>query len=244
MRINLIYMYQFDKGTLSLRGGGFAEWASTMPRALTRILLAYDHPIFRQGLRSLIEQDEALHVVAEVSGADEAVAEAQRSRPHLVIVDSWLGGISGLDLTRRMIQEGATAKVLIFCTHMRPIALEDIVHAGAFGFLSRESSREEFFAALRALQQGQRYVSSSSVFEALEAKGRVNGDLSVSRLTCREREVLSLIAEGLSSKEIAVRLSLAVRTVDSHRAHLMSKLEVNKVSGLVRIAIREGLVAP
>jgi DNA-binding NarL/FixJ family response regulator len=213
---------------------------------VTRILLAYDHQIFRHGLRSLIEQDETLHVVAEASDVDEAVAEAHRSDPHLAIVDGWLSGLSGLEVTRRMLQEGAAAKVLIFCTHTQPIPIDEIVRAGAFGFLSRESSREELFAALRALQEGRRYVSSStaaSLFEAL-AKPRVNCDLSVSRLTCREREVLQLIAEGLSSKEIAVKLSLAVRTVDSHRAHLMSKLEVNKVSGLVRIAIREGLIAP
>jgi len=157
-----------------------------------------------------------------------------------------LGGLSGLELTKRIHQDGAAIKVLIFCTHLRPIRLDDVMRAGASGFLSRESSQEEFFAAMRALQPGQRYVSSSaaaSLFDAL-AKPRSNGDLCVTRLTCREREVLQLIAEGLSSKEIAVRLSLAVRTVDSHRAHLMSKLEVNKVSGLVRIAIREGLIAP
>jgi DNA-binding NarL/FixJ family response regulator len=213
---------------------------------VTRILLAYDHQIFRHGLRSLIEQDDTLRVVAEASDVDEAVAEAHRSHPHLAIVDSWLGGLSGLEVTRRMLQEGVAAKVLIFCTHTQPIPIDEIVRAGAFGFLSRESSREELFAALRALQEGRHYVSSSTaagLFEAL-AKPRANCDLSVSRLTCREREVLQLIAEGLSSKEIAVRLSLAVRTVDSHRAHLMSKLEVNKVSGLVRIAIREGLIAP
>jgi DNA-binding NarL/FixJ family response regulator len=136
--------------------------------------------------------------------------------------------------------------VLIFCTHMRPIPIDEIVRAGAFGFLSRESSQEELFAALRALQRGERYISSSATASLLEAfsRSRANGDLSVARLTGREREVLQLIAEGLSSKEIAVRLSLAVRTVDSHRAHLMTKLEVNKVSGLVRIAIREGLIAP
>lgn len=213
---------------------------------VTRILLAYDHQIFRHGLRSLIEQDESLDVVAEASDVDEAIAEAHRSDPQLAIVDGWLGGLSGLEVTRRLLQDGATAKVLIFCTHTQPIPVDEIMRAGAFGFLSRESSREELFAALRTLQEGRRYVSSStaaSLFEAL-AKPRSNGDLSVSRLTSREREVLQLIAEGLSSKEIAVRLSLAVRTVDSHRAHLMTKLEVNKVSGLVRIAIREGLIAP
>jgi two-component system response regulator NreC len=216
------------------------------PAMVIRILLAYDHHVFRQGLRSLIEQDETLHVVAEASDADETVAEARRSKPDLAVVDSWLSGLSGLEVTRRMLQDGAAAKVLIFCTHMRPIPIADIVRAGAFGFLSRESSREEFFAALRALQRGQRYVSSSaaaSLFEAL-AEPRANGDLSVSRLTGREREVLQLIAEGLSSKEIAAKLCLAVRTVDSHRAHLMNKLDVNKVAGLVRIAIREGLIAP
>jgi len=213
---------------------------------VTRILLAYDHPIFRHGLRSLIEQDETLHVVAEASDVDQAVAEAHRSDPHLAIVDGWIGGLSGLEVTRRMLRDGVAAKVLIFCTHMQPMAIDEIVRAGAFGFLSRESSREQLFAALRALQEGRRYVSSSTAVRLCDtlAKPRSNGDLSVSRLTCREREVLALIAEGLSSKEIAVRLSLAVRTVDSHRAHLMSKLEVNKVSGLVRIAIREGLIAP
>jgi DNA-binding NarL/FixJ family response regulator len=213
---------------------------------VTRILLAYDHQVFRQGLRSLIEEDETLHVVAEASDADQAIAEVQRTHPDLAIVDSWLGGLSGLDLTRRMLQDGAAIKVLIFCTHLRPMQLEHVRRAGASGFLSRESSQEEFFAALRALQRGQPYVSSSAAashFDAL-ANPSSNGNLCVTRLTCREREVLQLIAEGLSSKEIAVRLSLAVRTVDSHRAHLMSKLEVSKVSGLVRIAIREGLIAP
>ncbi|HBZ72641.1 MAG TPA: DNA-binding response regulator [Deltaproteobacteria bacterium] len=216
------------------------------PAVVTRILLAYDHPIFRQGLRSLIEQNETLNVVAEASDVDEAVAQSRRSQPDLAVIDSWLGGLSALEVTRRMLQEGAPSKVLIFCTHVQPIPIDEIVRAGAFGFLSREASREELFAALGALQRGQRYVSGSattSLFEAL-AKPRTSCDLSLSRLTCREREVLQLIAEGFSSKEIAVKLSLAVRTVDSHRAHLMDKLDVNKVTGLVRIAIREGLIAP
>jgi DNA-binding NarL/FixJ family response regulator len=216
------------------------------PAMVTRVLLAYDHPIFRQGLRALIEEDKTLHVVAEAADAHEALAEARRSQPDLAVVDGWLRGLCGLEVTRRILQDGGAAKVLIFCTHMRPIPIAEIVRAGAFGFLSRESTREEFFAALRALQRGQRYVSSSaaaSVFEAL-AKPPVNGDHSFSRLTCREREVLQLIAEGFSSKEIAGRLCLAVRTVDSHRAHLMNKLDVKKVTGLVRIAIREGLIAP
>ncbi len=212
---------------------------------LTRILLAYDHPIFRYGLRSLLEQDESFRVVGEASNADEAHTEAQRAHPDLAIVDSWLGGVSGLDVTRRMLQ-GADPKVLIFSTHLRPIPIDEILEAGAFGFLSRESSKEELFAALHALQRGEHSFPPSVTARLIKAlsKPGLNGDLSVSRLTCREREVLQLIAEGLSSKEIAVRLSLAVRTVDSHRAHLMSKLEVNKVSGLVRIAIREGLIAP
>jgi DNA-binding NarL/FixJ family response regulator len=212
---------------------------------LTRILLAYDHEIFRHGLRSLIEQDETLQVAAEACDLEEAVAGALRVHPHVAIVDSWLCGLSGSEVTRRLLQNVAT-KVLVFCTHLRPVAVDEIMRAGAFGFLSRESSREELFSALRALQRGERYVSSSAAVRLLESisRPRGNGDLSVSRLTGREREVLQLIAEGLSSKEIAVRLSLAVRTVDSHRAHLMTKLEVNKVSGLVRIAIREGLIAP
>jgi DNA-binding NarL/FixJ family response regulator len=213
-------------------------------RMLTKILLAYDHQVFRHGLRSLIEQDETLEVAAEASTVEEAVAGALRVHPQVAIVDSWLGGLSALEVTRRILQSVAT-KVLIFCTHLRPVAIDKLVKAGAFGFLSRESSQEELFSALRALQRGERYVSSSAAASLLETFSRSgDGDLSVSRLTGREREVLQLIAEGLSSKEIAVRLCLAVRTVDSHRAHLMTKLEVNKVSGLVRIAIREGLIAP
>jgi two-component system, NarL family, response regulator LiaR len=211
-----------------------------------RVLLAFEHRIYRYGLRALLERTGRMEVVGEVSTGSDAYEETRRLLPDLTVLDSWLERLPAIEVTRRIAQDGLGSKVLILSTRGPRQPIEELIRAGASAYLSAESAPDELLAAIDALRDGQHYVSPAAtrhLFDAL-AEPRGGPRAGRGRLTGREREVLQLIAEGLSSKEIAMQLALAVRTVESHRAHLMEKLEVNKVSGLVRVAIRQGLVAP
>ena len=212
---------------------------------MLRVLLAFEHRIYRYGLRALLERTGRMAVVGEVATGSEAFEETRRLRPDLTVLDSWLERLPAIEVTRRIAQDGLGSKVLILSTRGPRQPIEELIRAGASAYLSAESAPDELLAAIDALQDGQHYVSPAATRHLFDALAEPRG-LRAARghLTGREREVLQLIAEGLSSKEIALQLALAVRTVESHRAHLMEKLEVNKVSGLVRVAIRQGLVAP
>ena len=210
------------------------------------IVLAEDHEVLRDGLRSIIGMTDDLEVIAEAADGAEAVAMAQKHRPDVVVMDIWMPRLSGIDATRKIVDEGHIGKVLIVSQHTSWSYVEQALKAGASGYLIKTSSALSLLTAIRAVCAGESYLSPEIAHLLVEAAARpAEGfESPLSMITTREREVLQLLGEGHSSKEIAGALSVSVRTADAHRASLMNKLDIHKISGLVRFAIREGLIEP
>jgi DNA-binding NarL/FixJ family response regulator len=212
----------------------------------TTLLLAMDHRIVRDALRALLEAREGLCVLGEAGNGREALELAEQLKPDIVLMDSALPRLSALEVTRRVSRSECGSKILILATSESGDLLEELLRAGASGCLLKSSEAAELFTAIDVLRRGQVYLSPGIAQQVLEGlvRGAPDPAQQRSRLTAREREVLELVAEGLTSKEIAVKLSLSTKTIESHRAALMRKLGIHKVSGLVHFAIRKGWVAP
>ena len=212
----------------------------------TTIVVADDHRIVREGLRKLLETRPDFEVVGEASDGEEAVQMVLDKKPDVALMDIWMPRLSGIDATRRIGRRGPGTKVLILSMHEGRSYVEEVLRAGAAGYLVKSSSPGDLFSAIDAVRQGNSYLSTAITQQVVDAIARPGdpGPSSLAALTDREREVLQLIAEGLSSKEIASMLGVTLKTVDSHRSNLMEKLDIHKVSGLVRFAIRAGLVEP
>ena len=211
----------------------------------TTILVADDHQIVRQGLKRLLSKRGDFDIVAEASDGEQAVEIAARRQPDVVLMDISMPRLSGIDATRRIAAGGRT-KVLALSMHDGQSYVEEALRAGASGYVHKNASAEDLFSAIDAVRTGESYLSPTVTQQVVDAIARP-GDRpasAVSALTQREREVLKLIADGLSSKEIAAQLGVSLKTIESHRANLMDKLDIHKVSGLVRFAVRAGLVAP
>jgi len=211
----------------------------------TTILVADDHQIVRQGLKRLLSKRGDFAIVAEASDGEQAVEIASRQQPDVVLMDISMPRLSGIDATRR-IAAGGRSKVLALSMHDSQSYVEEALRAGASGYVHKNASAEDLFSAIDAVRTGESYLSPTVTQQVVEAIARPGDRPSsaVSALTQREREVLKLIADGLSSKEIAAQLGVSLKTIESHRANLMDKLDIHKVSGLVRFAVRAGLVAP
>jgi DNA-binding NarL/FixJ family response regulator len=211
----------------------------------TTILVADDHQIVRQGLKRLLSKRGDYDIVAEASDGEQAVELAQRQHPDVVLMDISMPRLSGIDATRRIAAMGRT-KVLALSMHDGQGYVEEALRAGAVGYVHKNASAEDLFSAIDAVRTGDSYLSPAVTQQVVDAIARPGERPSsaVSALTQREREVLKLIADGLSSKEIATSLGVSLKTVESHRANLMDKLDIHKVSGLVRFAVRAGLVTP
>ena len=210
------------------------------------ILLADHHTIFREVIRKLLEKREDLRVVGEAADGQQAMLLAQQLKPDVVLMEITLPRLSGLEVTRRLVRSGCRSSVLILSVHDSRPHVEEALRAGASGYLVKTGSSDELMQAIDAVGAGRSYLSSAvaqHVVDAITCEGHASSP-NLRRLTSREREVLQLIAEGLSNKEIATELGVSTRTIDSHRFNLMEKLSIRRVSGLVRFAIREGLLGP
>ncbi len=208
------------------------------------ILLVEDHEVLRDGIRSLIEATDDFQVIAEAADGATAVELAEKHKPDTVVMDIWLPRLSGIEATRKITQ-GSRTRVLILSQHESWSYVEEALKAGAAGYLVKTSPGTQLLTALRAIRSGKRYLSpdiAGRVVDAVVRPERSAGS-PVGALSGREREVLQLIGEGLSSKEIADSLGVSARTVEAHRASVMHKLDIHKVAGLVRFAIREGIIA-
>ena len=212
----------------------------------TTIVVADDHKIVREGLVKLLEGRPDFTVIGEASDGEEAVQMVLEKQPDVVIMDIWMPRLSGIDATRRIGKRGSQSKILVLSMHESRTYVEEVLRAGASGYIVKNSASTDLLQAIDAVRSGASYLSPAITQQVVDAIARP-GDSSpsgVAMLTDREREVLQLIAEGLSSKEIASMLVVSLKTVDSHRSNLMEKLDIHKVSGLVRFAIRAGLVEP
>jgi DNA-binding NarL/FixJ family response regulator len=209
-----------------------------------RVVLADDHPIFRAGLRSVLATQADVEILAEVEDGLGAVEAAREKKPDVVVIDVSMPGMNGLEATRRITAEGPGVKVLCLSMHSDRRLVDAALRSGAHAYLLKECAREELVTAIRAVLAGQIYVSpglADAVLTGYRAEGGERSALLL--LTSREREVLQLLAEGHTTRDIAARLHVSVKTVGTHREHLMQKLGIHTLSGLTKFAIREGLTS-
>lgn len=216
-----------------------------MPSA-RKILLADDHALVRAGIRTLLERLPGVQVIAEVSDGRQAVAAMQQHEPDIVIMDISMPGLNGLDATARLTREHPQAKVLVLSMHAGDDYVLQALAAGAAGYLLKDAATTELALALDAAARGETYLSStlSPDLLARHREALANPKVGIVKgLTPRMREILQLIAEGKSSKEIAELLDLSIKTVETHRMHMMARLDIHDVAGLVRYAVRQGMVS-
>jgi len=208
----------------------------------TRVLVADDHPVVRQGLKSLLTR-EGFSVVGEAADGREALRQVEALHPDVALLDLAMPSLNGLDAAREIMQSSAGTKVVILTQHAEEPYILEALRAGVHGYVLKSQSVSDVVQAIRDVTRGKLYVSptiSEVVVSAYRGQTRLPADL----LTTREREVLQLVAEGKSTKMIAEILGIAQKTAESHRSHLMVKLGIHQVAGLVRYAVRRGLVQP
>lgn len=213
----------------------------------TRIVLADDHRMVREALRRMIETRADLRVVAEASDGREAVEAVLTHHPDIAVIDLWMPELSGAEATRRIVDAKVGTRVIILSMHEDWSRVRDALQSGAAGYVVKSAAADQLIEAIDAVSQGRSYVSpaiSHHVLRAVRNPGAERAVSPVESLSRREREVLQLVAEGLSAKEIAARLGLSVKTAEAHRGNLMGKLGIRRTSMLVRFAIREGIIAP
>jgi DNA-binding NarL/FixJ family response regulator len=207
-----------------------------------RLLLADEHSIIRQGVKSLLEQ-EGIEVVGEAADGREAVRLARKLQPNLAIVDFAMPLLNGLDACRSILRESPATRIIFLTLCDAAERVLAALKAGIKGYVLKTQAAADLIQAIHQVQQGSLYLSPSIshvVVDAYLNKAEVPSD----PLTPREREVLQLVAEGKTTKEIADLLCTSFKTAESHRAHIMRKLEIHQTAGLVRYAIREGLIVP
>ena len=208
------------------------------------IILADDHELVRAGIRSILETFPRVRVAAESGDGKEALELARRLQPDVLLLDITLPGLNGLEVAARIQKIGLSTRVLMLSMHAGPEYVARAIQSGASGYLVKDSAVDELAAALEAVLNGRKYLSETIDPEVV--KGFLSaGDLAVKELavlTPRQREILQLIAEGFATREIAERLHVSVKTVETHRSQLMSRLGIFDVPGLVRFAIRTGLI--
>lgn len=206
-----------------------------------RILLADDHSVVRQGFRLILENQPDMEVVGEASNGREAVTVAEALQPDVVVMDVTMPELNGIEATRRISELAPRARVLALSMHKDSVYVREILRAGAKGYLLKDAAGNDLLAAVRAVARGEAYLSPA-VSDAVLTDYRKHVTNPIDLLTSREREVLQMIAEGKTNKEIANSLQLSVYTVEAHRGRIMEKLNLHSTGELVRFALRNGLI--
>jgi DNA-binding NarL/FixJ family response regulator len=211
------------------------------------VLLAEDHAIVRQGLRLLVESDGDIEIVGEAKTGREAVQMTSNLRPEIVVMDIAMPLLNGMEATRQILKAFPGTKILILSAHSDPEYVEQVVKAGALGYLVKQSSGDVLAKAIRELHNGKTFFTPSIAKclkdgyrkspdgVGLQKKGNIE-------LTSREAELLQLIAEGHANKQVASELGISIKTVEKHRQNLMEKLNIHDIAGLTRFAIAAGIV--
>jgi two-component system, NarL family, response regulator NreC len=207
-----------------------------------RVVLADDHPMLRHGVRALLER-HGIDVVAEASDGRAATDAAQRHRPDVAVLDIMMPLLNGIDAARQIAEACPETQIVLLTALEQERLVTEAVRAGVRGFVLKTQAGEDLVHAIQLVSRGGFYVGagvSQAVVEACRAAAAEDR----ARLTARERQVVQLVAEGKSSKQIAALLEITLKTAEFHRARVMKKLEVHDIAGLVRYAIREGLITP
>ena len=207
----------------------------------TRILLADDHAVVRQGFKMLLGAQPDMEIVGEASNGREAVEAAETLRPDVVVMDVAMPELNGIEATRRLAASAPHARVIALSMHKDSVYVREILRAGARGYLLKDSGAEDLVSAIRAVARGESYLSPA-VSNAVLDDYRKHVTNPIDLLTSREREVLQMLAEGKTNKEIAGVLNLSVYTVDAHRGRIMEKLNLHSINDLVRFAVRNGVI--
>jgi DNA-binding NarL/FixJ family response regulator len=211
------------------------------------VLLAEDHTIVREGLVSMLEDEPDIQVVGQAGDGQTAVTLAEQLQPNIVVMDITMPILNGLEATRQIKRYCLQTQVVILTVHTTEEYIYQILQAGASGYVVKQAALGELVMAIRAAHSGQTFlsptVSSFVVQEYIDHASSNRLETEYDLLTEREREVLQLVAEGYSTREIAERLFITVKTVESHRANLMNKLDIHNIAGLTKYAIGKGLVS-
>jgi two-component system response regulator NreC len=208
---------------------------------MIRILLTDDHALVRQGFRLILSAQPDMQIVGEAGNGREAVELAEKLQPDVVVMDVAMPELNGVEATRRLATSAPRARVLALSMHKDSVYVREILRAGARGYLLKDSVDSDLIAAVRAVAKGEGYLSPA-VSDAVLTDYRRHVTDPLDLLTSREREVLQMIAEGKTNKEIAGALNLSVYTVEAHRGRVMEKLNLHSTSELVRFALRSGLI--
>jgi DNA-binding NarL/FixJ family response regulator len=210
-------------------------------REKIHILLADDHAVVRQGFKMILAAQPDMEIVGEAGNGREALDLAGQLQPDVIVMDVAMPELNGIEATRRVADVSPRSRVLALSMHKDSVYVREILRAGARGYLLKDSISSDLLAAVRAIARGEGYLSPG-VSDAVLNDYRQHVTDPIDLLTSREREVLQMIAEGKTNKDIATVLNLSVYTVDAHRGHIMEKLNVHSVTDLVRFAVRAGLV--
>jgi DNA-binding NarL/FixJ family response regulator len=232
--------------------GGIAKWPSgleenTMKRL--RILVADDHDLMRRGVKNLLLSNEGWEVCGEAQTGREAVTKSEELKPDIVILDIGMPDLNGLEAARRIQKASANTEILILSMHYSDQLIREIVDMGVRGYIVKSDSDRDLTSAVEALANHKPFFTprvAELILGRFTSGGPVNKvpDVIRERLTAREREIVQLLAEGKSSKEVASFLGISVKTVETHRANVMRKLEIHTVTELVRYAVRNQIVEP
>lgn len=215
-----------------------------------QILIADDHDLMRRGLRTLLESHPGWTVIAESNTGRDAVAKAEELRPDIVILDITMPELNGIEAARRILKASPGTEILVLSVHYTDQLIREILAAGIRGYIVKSDSDRDLVIAVESLANHRPFFTPRAtelMLSGLNHKGGVTGDLPSSlreRLTSREREIVQLLSEGKSSKEVASELSISVKTAETHRANIMRKLEIHSVSELVRYAVRNQIIEP
>ena len=211
------------------------------------VLLAEDHTLVRQGLRLLIEADGDIEIVGEAKTGREAVQMNSDLRPEIVVMDIAMPLLNGIQATRQILKAHPATKILILSAHSDPEYVEQVVKAGALGYLIKHTSGEVVAKAIRELHNGKTFFTQAIAKRLKEGYQKSDDGIGLQKkssteLTSREAELLQLIAEGHVNKQIASELGISIKTVEKHRQHLMEKLNLHDIAGLTRFAIASGII--
>lgn len=212
---------------------------------MIRVIIAEDHNLVRQGIRALLEKSGEVQVVAEAATGEEAVQLTEKEKPDVVVMDLAMPRLDGAQASERILSLSLPTQIIILSMHSDTTMVQQLLRRGVKGYLLKDAVTEELMLAVRSVSQGKIFLSptiSDSVMSMLISPASSQAETAVDLLTPREREVLQLVSEGHTNSAIADILSISVKTVEKHRANLMTKLEVNDLASLIRESIRRGLI--
>jgi len=207
-----------------------------------RVMVADDHPVVRQGLKFMLAR-EGFAVVAEAADGREALRQSEGTHPEVVVLDLAMPGLNGIDTAREIMRISPGTKTIILTQHTEEPYILEALRAGVHGYVLKSQAVSDMIQAIRDVHRGRLYLSPA-ISNVVVGAYRERGELPRDPLTPREREVLQLIAEGKSTKQVAEVLGITVKTAESHRSRIMFKLEIHEKAGLVRYAIKRGLIQP